>query len=568
MLQNQRRSDRPKTPRRRADQRVEGLESRTLMAADPFSFYHIQPLNPGVVGRGRGDIHNYASLPATAAGRRELDITDNEGKTITGKNRLGNEYVIKVHGPGYAIVTDATPNDGVLGDDLVTIQLVNTDPHRTLVAAQVIGSARVVSDGTIVFQKLIAQDGVKSIKLNGFTLTQVVAPPAGQPNYSDTGIFLNGGVEELQFHNIDATFDLANGDAPIRVVIGDGSTPLRQAPIIRLDSIFNTVVNSSLATQPAGVPQTVPSVSIEVNGQLRGLDIISSTAQPVIAGQQQNFSPVAITGRTAVRAVSIGNVRVAGSARNVTFSRGPLQTRRVFVGTQRVKSATFGGNADGVAIIAEGRIGKLRFNRGLGNPAGTSAAGTSLGLPANELGYPAFGLLGGLVSAESIGGIGAYPANVQLSTPSDPDLMQLDRTNSTYYIATPGAAFTNAALLSSLSIDHVNVVGNSINSEIKSGFHYPSYLAGLEGTRAPSQIGRLTQNGSLVDSVNSATYRPNDGIYGNGNDGVGLGRIRGRQSGRLYVNGSQTALGNLGAGNYARVKVGHLPPPQGPLRRG
>ena len=43
----------------------------------------------------------------------------------------------------------------------------------------------------------------------------------------------------------------------------------------------------------------------------------------------------------------------------------------------------------------------------------------------------------------------------------------------------------------------LQVVGDSVNSEIKSGFHYPSFAAGLEGTRAPSTIGPLRQNGNL-----------------------------------------------------------------------
>ena len=72
----------------------------------------------------------------------------------------------------------------------------------------------------------------------------------------------------------------------------------------------------------------------------------------------------------------------------------------------------------------------------------------------------------------------------------------------------PGTALTNAAITTQGSIGHVTVTGNQLNSEIKTGFDYQSYLAGLEGTREASRIARLTQRGDLVSSVDSATFRP------------------------------------------------------------
>ena len=51
---------------------------------------------------------------------------NNEGKVVSGTDRAGDKWVITVHGPGKVIVTDTTPNDGVLDDDINTIQLVGT----------------------------------------------------------------------------------------------------------------------------------------------------------------------------------------------------------------------------------------------------------------------------------------------------------------------------------------------------------------------------------------------------------------------------------------------------------
>ena len=72
----------------------------------------------------------------------------------------------------------------------------------------------------------------------------------------------------------------------------------------------------------------------------------------------------------------------------------------------------------------------------------------------------------------------------------------------------PGTALTNSAITTDGSIGQVTVTGNQLNSEIKTGFDYPSYLAGLQGTRSASRIGRLRQRGDLVNSVDSATFVP------------------------------------------------------------
>ncbi len=188
------------------------------------------------------------------------------------------------------------PNDGMLDDDIDTIQLIGTDPNRTYVTAQTTASAYTPTDGTVLFNKLVSTTGVKSVILNGFTLTQTVAPPAGTANFSDTGVFLLGGVGLLQFHNILGTFDTSTTDAstgatripdgPINIVIGDPSTRLKVAPTIRLDSIFNTVIDSSSGVV-ATDPQINPTVNILVNGELHGLDFVSSTQHPYVDPAQQ-----------------------------------------------------------------------------------------------------------------------------------------------------------------------------------------------------------------------------------------------------------------------------------------
>ena len=50
-------------------------------------------------------------------------------------------------GPGKVIVTDTTPNDGALDDDINTIQLVGTNIHDSYVTGNVIESNLVQTGG-------------------------------------------------------------------------------------------------------------------------------------------------------------------------------------------------------------------------------------------------------------------------------------------------------------------------------------------------------------------------------------------------------------------------------------
>ena len=488
---------------------------------------------------------------------RQLSFLDNDGKVVTGKDRAGNEYTITVHGPGVVIVTDATPTDGILADDIDTIQLIGTSLENTYVTGQVLSSFKVQTDGTTQFNRLLNVEGVASIILNGFTLAQTVPPPVGAFNNSNTGIFLSGGVGTLQFHNIEAPIDLATSDLPINIIIGAS----RVEPRIRLDSIFNTVINTGSASV-ASSPQVTPTVNIIVDGQVRSLDIISSTQATIDADSQFAFPTIGTTGRTAIQAGGIDRLKVLGSARNLTASRSGTPFQNGLTGMSHIGRADFGGNADALGLDVNGPIHRLRFARGLGNPIGSSRAATAFGTPASEFGYPSVGLVGGLVTANDIRQLKVAPANQTLQTAGDSDFVQERRQGSTRYYTRPGNALTSAIIVSSDSIGETTVVGNAVNSEIKAGFHYPSFAAGLEGTRGASRIGPVRYRGDLLDSVVSSTYRPFQRVYGTPADVVGSGSIRGRFDGNLVQTGTITALGNRGTGFFARRKDGYLPPPE------
>lgn len=570
----------------------ESLERRELMTLPPgaINHYSFAAIQPRVVDPSTGRL--FVSHPIGLSDA-QLAKLDNEGRIITGKDRQGDEYTLTIHGPGTLIVTDATPGDGSLDDDINTIQIVGSNPHTTYVTGQVTATARPIVDagtGEVLFNHIIAQKGVHSIILNGFTLTQTVPAITGQPNNTGPAIFLPGGVTTLSFHNIVNVTDLAgNGsgsDQPLQIVIGDPTTPMKQSPTIQLDSIFNTVIDSSTTSQEGLGPRTDATVNILVNGNLHALNIASATGTTLSGGLEFNFPRVDVTGRTAVRATGIDHLKVTGSARNFTASRAgiPFQPqngqnaappaspkttqpfRNGFSGLNHLGTADFGGTADAVGLDVHGPIKRLRFLKGAGDPTGKPLNPTEFGFNSAEAGYPSRGLTGALVTSTKIKHVVIAPSKLILQTGQDPDFAQLDRQGDTKFYPRAGQALVNAAIVSAGSIGSVNQVGLSQQSEIAAGYHYRSFEAGLEPVRAKSTIAHFRQRGDLVDSVVSATYRPGAGIYGSSTSVAGPGIIKGNLKGRLYQTGSQTVLSNFGSGIFAKTKIGHLPPPEGPIR--
>ncbi len=387
------------------------------------------------------------------------------------------------------------------------------------------------------------------------TINTGTSATSGQPNNTGPAIYLPGGVGTLSFHDILNATDLngnGNGaDQPLEVQIGDPNTPLKVSPSLYIDGIFNTVFDSAGTTQLNAGPVTAASVNILVNGNIHNLNIGSATAQTISGGYEYNFPRVDVTGRTAIRATGIDHLKVVGTARNLTASRAgtpfvaqnganspPTTTASTsvfnsgFSGLNHLGTAEFGGTADAVGLdVSGGKIGTVKFLRGLGDQTGDPLNPTQYGTNSAQAGYPSRGLLGGLVVAKKIGKVVVGASNLTLLTSTNP-ADQLDATRGQKYFAKAGSALVNAAITSSGSIGSVHVVGDSQSSEIAAGYDYKSYADGLEPVRAASQIKSYKQRGDLIDSVVSASYRPNDQIYGNGNDTAGPGKITGKLQGR------------------------------------
>ncbi|MFO0960640.1 MAG: hypothetical protein U0800_24925 [Isosphaeraceae bacterium] len=570
MLGNQRRTRRPR-PALRPGQSLEFLERRELLTGNnPFSYYHTsyQTVN---IGPGYALANNYLAHPVNTATHAQLDMTDNEGKVVSGQDRQGNKWIIKVQGPGAVIVTDATPNDGALDDDIVTIQLIGTDINKTKVLGQAIASDRVLTDGTVKFQKLISLNGVHTIQLNGFSLSQVVTPTtAGAQQYSDTYISLPGGVRNLSFNDINGDFDVSAGATPvIDVTIGNPTTPLKYPTSIHIGSIFNTA-SAGTNANPLGSPKTRPTVNISVNGDIQDLSMISSTARSYnfTAGRQIQNTPVSVTAHPGPR-LSAKTINVVGSARNTTFSAGcRLQSavvRRPEGGRHRQVRRDRRRRADRGRRPDPSRHVQSRARQ----PQRRAAAG-------NRHERPDRRHLAGH-ARQRLRLLGVRP-------PGRRDLCRRDqqrrRGPGQHHPAHADRPQLHAVAAHQLDVlhqpagdgpdrrrDHFGRLDPAREhprqrdrQRDQGGLLLPDVPPGPGGHAGRSKIGNLKQTGDLIDSVISSTYRPADNIYGNGNDQAGNGSISGHQYGDSYVNGRATPLQNLGAGNYAKEKFGYLPP--------
>ena len=558
-----RRSVRPESDRRRYVSQPESLESRiVLSSALP---YYQAPWIPSDLPVVNPVTHQkeFISASSLRPNSPNSQLYTNQGKVVSGTDRAGDLWTITVHGPGKVIVTDTTPNDGVLADDINTIQLVGTNPNKTYVTGEVRASATNLTTGTIPFNEVIAQSGVRSIELNGFTLTNQVSPGVTSP----TGIFLFGGARVLSFNGILAQLDTSVTTTPYQIILGSGSKPLNYEPSIYVNSIQDIVFDSTSTTIPT-TPITSPTVQFIINGTLANFDIASATQGPITAGFQFEFPVVGTTGRTSVQAQGVDNLNVHGSAVNFTVSRASQPFSSQGSGVDHIKNAKFGGVADGVGLDVNGPINRLAFKRGLGNPSGVYTATTSSGqaLPATtygytqgSTGYPAAGDLGGVVSATRIRKLYVGAANKITQTAQNPLFVQSRERGFPFYQASPGYALSNAVIATSGSIGSATVVGSMQNSEIKTGFDYPAYVGGLEGTRAASRIARLRVTGGLVNSDISATFRPANKHYTRATGTAGNGTITGTVGGSAVDTGGTTGLGNTGAGVFAKHLHGRLP---------
>src|SRR5271165_6415909 len=214
-MSSTRQSERPDPARRRPLITPERLESRQLLSTGipsylslytPSDLYVTNPITNQRIPTSIRSLMQHNNPNS--------ELLSNQGKIVSGVDRAGDQWTITVHGPGQVIVTDTTPNDGALDDDIATIQIINSSLQSTYVTGTVIASPRELTDGQVLFDRLIANSGVRSIVLNGFDLSANVTPAVDQ----SPGIFLYGGVQTLKFNDIDAIINTSVSSTPYQIV--------------------------------------------------------------------------------------------------------------------------------------------------------------------------------------------------------------------------------------------------------------------------------------------------------------------------------------------------------------
>ena len=190
-----------------------------------------------------------------------------------------------------------------------------------------------------------------------------------------------------------------------------------------------------------------------------------------------------------------------------------------------------------------------------------------------------------MITAKSIRSLKVGPADYTTQTAQNPTLVNTGSTGTaTHYLVNPVPRSPTPPSPPRVPSASVSVTGDQLNSEIKTGFDYQSYLAGLEGTREASRIARLKLRGDLVSSVDSATFSPakdaatDKYVYSHDHRKGGCGFDHRHQrsrcgtwhstrppiprstlAGSAYNTGGRTALGNYGAGVFAEQIQGNLP---------
>lgn len=508
----------------------------------------------------------------------------------------GNQWTITVHGPGYAIVTDTTPNDGALDDDIDTIQIVGSNINSTFVTGSTTASTAVLSDGTVRFNRLIAADGVNSVVLNGFDLTSMVTPAVT----SETGVLLLGGARHLEFHDIIGLFDTDADPAPTpyRIQIGQPNFPTQVKTSIYLDSIYNSVFSGSGEALPAG-PITTPWVQFSVNGVVQEFSIVSATQSAfaelrhrVPAGDDPVLRRLARTGAAGQDGISVllqhrrhDRPHLAAS-RGRQQAEGPQLRRRTSPphdtapftssdsGLNRLNGADFRRvgrrrrpgrqRADQPpAVPPRPRRPQRRLHRHGVTPPDerTEPRAPRHPAPRDDVRHPR-----GLdrLSRRRPARRGdppppnrrperRPPANVSAIYSQSPAFVSLNRPN--YPTPTvPGMAITNSSITAGGSIGHANIEGNLLNSAVASGYDYQAHLQGLQAARRGSRIDSYRQQGDIINSTVTASADLNDT-----NPVIRDGEITGNVAGKAYKTGGRNALGGYDSGVFARRKVGRLP---------
>jgi hypothetical protein len=318
--------------------------------------------------------------------------------TVSGFDSAGDQWTLKLLGPGTLVVTKQNGADGNPAPldsttDINTITIGGTNPQQTRLIGTVKPAAG--SDGRVFFQNFVelanksegltGGDGPLSIDMPNFWLANTT-PSGTTPTPTPPSIKIPDGVDTFDFGGVDTTHnqETTTSSSTSDTAAIELGLPLYGGTRI----IVNQVISSTQQAPPASgstTPTTIQhAVFFNVSGRLdlfQANSIVGDATNPPGQFQRENSAASGVGGTWVVSGTSgtppffvnpqtqggisgqVGNIRVGGNATNFTSV--------VFDGTNagNAKLANFsiGGETNNVLLVAPNGARNLAFGLGMDN---------------------------------------------------------------------------------------------------------------------------------------------------------------------------------------------------------
>lgn len=321
--------------------------------------------------------------------------------TVSGTDIDGDQWVLKLIGPGSLVVTKQDGADGNPAPLNSTTQ-INTITIGGLnpLSSRLVGTVTkgTSGDGKVFFhtldelpsksEQLALGNGPKSITMPGFWLANTTpAPAAGTttPTPTPPAITIPDGVNTLQFGGVDTTVGQVN--PPASTATSDTAAVTLGLPQYGGTRILiDRAISSSQSVPPSGTsttPTTIQhAITFNVSGRLslfQANEIVGDTKTPPGQFSDRNTNATGFGGTWVISGTGgtapflangqltggatgqIGNVRVGGNATN--FSTLVFDTTGS--GNARISNYSVGGETNNVLLVAPNGARNIVFGRGM-----------------------------------------------------------------------------------------------------------------------------------------------------------------------------------------------------------
>ncbi len=295
-------------------------------------------------------------------------------QTVSGLDEKGDQWVLKLIGPGALRVTkqpDSSGNPTALGDQTAidAITVAGTNPSTSRLIGQVKPAPG--SDGRVFFSSLtdqgtksegiVANDGISTIDMPDFYLGQTsTASGATEPSIS-----IADGVNTLRFGGADTTYTPPGGTPLNTNSTADAFTielglPRTIGTSIVVNKVTTDAQAAAASSSGSATSPTQDSVTFTVDGRInvfQANEIDGNTTYPSTGFQGGGGTLVNSTIDPATQYTGqIGFVRVGGNATDFA-----VQTN------DKISNYYIGGETNNVQLLAPDGSRDVQFGKGMDN---------------------------------------------------------------------------------------------------------------------------------------------------------------------------------------------------------